>query len=183
MNVTKISTFVWSFMSYWTDNQENIILIAQLLRYKVFKLFNTLTRICRILWHTTCSVKMLIDKTILLLLLFSPFKFARTVYNIRKTCPCNEYPLKPHFYIVKMGYAGVYLFFLFLLQNIDCGYSLEPPRRGGSNVYPQSMFWAKIRKLSKIFLWKLSIFDLKKLLYIIWACFRNEMSNVQGIKI
>ena len=24
----------------------------------------------------------------------------------------------------KLGYAGVYLFFLFLLQNIDCGYSL-----------------------------------------------------------
>ena len=72
--------------------------------------------------------------------------------NIRKKCPCNEYPLKPHFYIVKLGYAGVYLFFLFLLQNIDCGYSLEPPRRGGSNVYPQSMFRAKIRKLSKIFL-------------------------------
>ena len=22
-------------------------------------------------------------------------------------------------------------------QNIDCGYSLEPPRRGGSNEYPQ----------------------------------------------
>ena len=51
---------------------------------------------------------------------------------IRKTCPCNEYPLKPHVYIAKLGYAGVYLFFLFLLQNIDC--------RGGSNVYPQSMF-------------------------------------------
>ena len=54
--------------------------------------------------------------------------------------PCNKYHLKPHFYIVKMGYAGVYLFFLFLLQNIDCGYSLEPPQRGGSNMYPQSMF-------------------------------------------
>ena len=25
-------------------------------------------------------------------------------------------------------------------QNMDCGYSLEPPRRGGSNGYPQSMF-------------------------------------------
>ena len=24
-------------------------------------------------------------------------------------------------------------------QNIDCGYSLEPPRRGGSNEYPQSI--------------------------------------------
>ena len=30
--------------------------------------------------------------------------------------------------------------FLFLLQNIGCVYSLEPPRRGGSNVYPRSMF-------------------------------------------
>ena len=30
-------------------------------------------------------------------------------------------------------------------QNIDCGYSLEPPRRGGSNEYTQSMFlsWNK----------------------------------------
>ena len=26
-------------------------------------------------------------------------------------------------------------------QSIDCGYSLEPPRRGGSNEYPQSMFF------------------------------------------
>ena len=32
-------------------------------------------------------------------------------------------------------------------QNIDCGYSLEPPRRGGSNEYPQSMFFKKIRKI------------------------------------
>ena len=32
-------------------------------------------------------------------------------------------------------------------QNIDCGYSLEPPRRGGSNAYPQSMFCAEIRKI------------------------------------
>ena len=24
-------------------------------------------------------------------------------------------------------------------QKIDCGYSLEPPRRGGYNEYPQSM--------------------------------------------
>ena len=32
-------------------------------------------------------------------------------------------------------------------QNIDCGYLLEPPRRGGSNEYSQSMFWAEIRKI------------------------------------
>ena len=48
-------------------------------------------------------------------------------------------PLMSHFYIVKLGYAGVYPFFLFLLQNIDCGFSLEPPHRGGFNEYPQSV--------------------------------------------
>ena len=31
-------------------------------------------------------------------------------------------------------------------QNIDCGYSLEPPRRGGSNEYPQSMFFNRNKK-------------------------------------
>ena len=31
-------------------------------------------------------------------------------------------------------------------QNIDCGYSLELPRGGGSNEYPQSMFLSKNKK-------------------------------------
>ena len=31
-------------------------------------------------------------------------------------------------------------------QNIDCGYSLEPPRRGGSNEYLQSMFLNRNKK-------------------------------------
>ena len=36
--------------------------------------------------------------------------------------------------------------FLIFAQNIDCGYTLEPPQRGGSNEYPQSMFWSKNMK-------------------------------------
>ena len=40
-----------------------------------------------------------------------------------------------------------YDIFLICDQNIDCGYSLEPPRRGYSNEYSQSMFWAEIRKI------------------------------------
>ena len=36
--------------------------------------------------------------------------------------------------------SAEFLFFLFLLKNIDCGYSLEPPGRGSSNEHPQSMF-------------------------------------------
>ena len=40
------------------------------------------------------------------------------------------------------------MFFLFLLKlcDIDFGYTLESSRRGGSNEYPQSMFWSKNKK-------------------------------------
>ena len=31
-------------------------------------------------------------------------------------------------------------------QNIDCGHSLEPHRRGGSNEYPHSMFLSNNNK-------------------------------------
>ena len=40
----------------------------------------------------------------------------------------------------------IFVIFLIFAQNIDCGYTLEPPRRGGSNEYPQSMFWSKNKK-------------------------------------
>ena len=56
-------------------------------------------------------------------------------HSIRKTCPCIVYPLKPHFYIEKnWGFAGVYLIFLFLIQNIHCGYSLEAVLTCAHNV-------------------------------------------------
>ena len=75
-------------------------------------------------------------------------KANRTISEtITKTRLYSFDPLKPHFYIVKLGFTGVYIIFLILLENIDCGYSLEPPRRGGSNEYPQCMFWAEIWKI------------------------------------
>ena len=42
-------------------------------------------------------------------------------------------------------------------QNIDCGQSLEPPRRGGSNECQQSMFWAEIWKIAQFYIWKFSV--------------------------
>ena len=49
------------------------------------------------------------------------------VYNA-KTCLYNFDPLKPHFYMVKLGLTGVYIIFIISTQkNIDCGYSIEPP--------------------------------------------------------
>ena len=53
------------------------------------------------------------------------------------------------YYIAKLGYAGINLFFLFLLQNIDCGYSLEPPHRGGSYVFEQKGSYVFELRLSK----------------------------------
>ena len=60
--------------------------------------------------------------------------------SITKTCPYNFYPLKPHFYKVKLAFTGVYIIFLVLNRNHRFVYSLEPPQRGDSNKYPQSMF-------------------------------------------
>ena len=45
--------------------------------------------------------------------------------------------------IFPMKNTGIFHIFV---QNIDCGYSLEPPRRGGSNEYPQSMFFSRNKK-------------------------------------
>ena len=48
-----------------------------------------------------------------------------------QTCLDNIDPL--------LGFIWVYIIFLFLLKNINCGYSQELPQRGSSNEYPQSI--------------------------------------------
>ena len=50
--------------------------------------------------------------------------------SITKTYLYNFDPLKPYFYIVKLGLTGVYIIFLISARK----------HRGGSNEYPQSMF-------------------------------------------
>ena len=61
--------------------------------------------------------------------LMSPFTSRKHTYII----------LTP-FYIAKLGFTGVFIIFLISAQKHRLWYSLEPPRRGGSNEYPQSMF-------------------------------------------
>ena len=56
------------------------------------------------------------------------------VEYITKTYLYNVDPLKPHFYIVKLGFTGVYLIFL-----IFCSKHRLWVLRGGSNEYPQSL--------------------------------------------
>ena len=71
---------------------------------------------------------------------YQHFLLEKKVPYITKTCLYNTDPLKPHFYIVKLGFTGVYIIFLISAQNIDCGYLLERPSGGSSNEHPQSMF-------------------------------------------
>ena len=65
---------------------------------------------------------------------------------------------------------------LIFAQNIDCGYTLEPPRRGGSNEYPQSMFWSKIRKISIPLHTPVLLHVYVKVgfewVYVTWTCYR-----------
>ena len=74
-------------------------------------------------------------------------------------------PLNP-FYVVKPGFTGVYIIFLISAQNIDCGYSLEPPRWGGSNEYPQSMFLSRNKKNIRIFIWNFHFLVVKFSVYL-----------------
>ena len=89
----------------------------------------------------------------------------------------NFDPFQPHFYMVKLGFTWVFIIFLISAQNIDCGYSLEPPWWGSSNEYPQSMFWAEIWKKSFFFIWNFSVFG-GEIFYIFEkVCLRNESSH------
>ena len=57
-----------------------------------------------------------------------------------------EMCITPNFYTVKLGCSGVDILLIFLLKNIDCGYLFELPGQYCSNEYPQSIFWANLRK-------------------------------------
>ena len=62
------------------------------------------------------------------------------VQFITKTSPCNEHPLTPHFYKVKLGFTGVFFFFLFLLQNIDCGEKYSKFSSENEHFYSREIF-------------------------------------------
>ena len=103
--------------------------------------------------------------------------------DIMKTCLYNFDPLKTHFNIIKLGFTGYTLFFLILLENIDCGYSLELPCQGSSNEYPQSVFWAEIWKISEFFIWKFSFFldpDLWQLIWVYTVCSHGSVQTLRA---
>ena len=81
-------------------------------------------------------------------------------------------PLKTERFKIKI----LILFFIYIsAQNIDYVYSLEPPRRGGSNVFPQSMFLSRNKK-NNVYACKPQFYYMKvglKGVKIIYVCFRD----------
>ena len=68
-------------------------------------------------------------------------------------------------------------------QSIDCGYSLESPRRGGSNEYPQSVFLSRNKK-NNVYPCKPQFYYIKlgfKGAKIIYACFRDVLVLENGM--
>ena len=63
------------------------------------------------------------------------------------------------------------IFFLFLHENICCGYSLEAPRRGASNDHPQHMFSWRNKK-------DISIFRTKKAPYLLLWFTVKKLSQI-----
>ena len=78
---------------------------------------------CRVNVHTASLSFILITKTYL-------FKYTEKLITEK----------------LKIFRQKIQIFVYISAQNIDCGYSLEPPRRGGSNEYPQSMFLSRNKK-------------------------------------
>ena len=97
---------------------------------------------------------------------------------------CHNLSLRKHAYtnIVKILPSKkmkilikILIFFHISAQNIDYGYSLEPPQRGGSNEYPQSMFLSRNKK-NNAYPRKPQFYYIKvgfKGVKIIQACFRD----------
>ena len=73
------------------------------------------------------------------------FLYFNCLENITKT---RLFKYIENFTTKKLANFQIKFFNIFHIsaQNIDCGYSVEPPRRGGSNEYPQSMFLSRNKK-------------------------------------
>ena len=62
------------------------------------------------LGEIVCAVNSKASRHIVEVLSMEPRRRSRL---IRITCPCDIYPLTPHFYIVKLGFTGVFIFSYF----------------------------------------------------------------------
>ena len=131
-----------------------------------------------VLYYEYCLVDLMRLKTLSILYKMAKKKKKKKKKKIRKHAYSNIQKFSPpkteNFQIKNIG------IFYISARNIDCGYSLEPPRRGGSNEYPQSMFSSKNKK-NNVYPSKPQFYCIKvgfKGVKIILACFRDEHTDI-----
>ena len=78
--------------------------------------------------------------------LFFPLSVDPTFISKTRLFKCKVLPPKNDFFF-QIKKKMIFCFYV-SAQNIDCGYSLEPLRRGGSNEYPQSMSLSRNKKIN-----------------------------------
>ena len=108
---------------------------------------------CEPITGKICSCSSIFTWTLLLLdSRFPPcLHNRRSPHTIKRYCHYENTPIQIYrqFHLRKLKIFQIKSSDIFHItaQNIDCGYSLEPPRRGGSNEYPQSMFLSRNKKI------------------------------------
>ena len=117
---------------------------------------------------------MILCLAVLITSLCHTFDLSCIAPGITKTC---LFKYIEHFTSKKLNFFQIKNSDIFHIsaQNIDCGCSLEPPRRGGSYEYQHSMFLSRNKK-NNIYPCKPQFYYIKvgfKGVKIIQACFRD----------
>ena len=81
---------------------------------------------------------------------------------IMKTCPCNENPLTPHFYIGKLGFTRVYFFSYFCSITLILVYALSKNKKNITFFSSENYHF----------------YSNEILKYIAWTCLHNDLACV-----
>ena len=134
-----------------------------LLSLKQNKSVNLITGLKGIKYHAQLK-RLKSMKYILLINVKMPTNF------ITKASPCNEYPLTPHFYIVKLGFTGVYIFFLIFAPKQRLWVLVRTASVRRFKRAPTIYVLSKNKKNIKNFHLKVNIFTALKYCCILHGC-------------
>ena len=101
------------------------------------------------------------------------FEFSLTTLHITETCLYTFDPLKPHFYIVKLGFTGVYIIFLISAKKYRLWVLVRTASSRRFTRVPTIYVLSKIMKNIRFFIWKLPVFGSQIISIFKLACFRN----------
>ena len=128
------SGMVWWFFVYWLVPSRS-------------------NHFCFAYWDTKMILLMVLHS--LLVYSFGQHMIRKFIACITKTCLYNFDPIKPHFYIVKLGFTGVYIIFLISAEKHRLWVLVRTAVLTSTH---NLCFEQKYEKISECFIWKFSVF-------------------------